>query len=232
MPTIAERYRDLLERIDRAARGAGRRGDEIELVAVSKTVPPALVREAWRAGVRTFGENRAQELRRKAEDLTDLAVTWHFIGHLQTNKVKMVVPRAAVIQSVDRLGLAQKIADRMPAAQQQSILVQVNTSAEETKSGVAPEGLSELLDAISHLPALRVDGLMTIGPLTGDRAAIGRAFARLRRAIEQERRAGRPHAPLRHLSMGMTADFELAIAEGATMIRVGTALFGQRPTPP
>ncbi len=228
MDGIAERCRAVRARIEHAARQAGREAGQIRIVAVAKTVPPEAVREAWAAGLREFGENRAQEFQRKVAALADLDISWHFIGHLQTNKVKQIVPAATLIHSVDRWELAQEIARRVPQGAAQPVLVQVNTTQEASKSGVAPEGLTALLDQLTRLPMLAVQGLMTIGPLSEDRDAIRRAFAALRAVCERERRVGRPNAELRELSMGMTGDFEIAIAEGATILRVGTAIFGPR----
>jgi PLP dependent protein len=228
MEPIAARYRNLMDRISSAARDAGREPAEIALVAVSKTVKPAGVREAYAAGVRRCGENRAQELLRKREALADLPIEWHFIGHLQTNKARGVMEAARLIHTVDRRELAGKMSLLAPAGRPQRVLVQVNTSGEATKSGIAPEGVSALLDAIAQLPGLRVEGLMTIGPLTDDPARIRAAFRLLRALRDRERAAGRPGMPLHELSMGMSGDFEMAIEEGATLVRVGSALFGAR----
>jgi hypothetical protein len=227
METIASRYRELMARVAAAATRAGRDPREIRLVAVSKTVEPARVREAYAAGARTFGENRAQELGRKSAALADLAIEWHFVGHLQANKARAVMGVAALIHSVDRLDLAQRIGAGATPAQPQRVLVQVNTSGEASKSGVAPDALGTLLDGIAPLPGLAVEGLMTIGPLTDDAAAIRAAFRSLREARERER-AARPGMPLAHLSMGMSGDYEIAIEEGATLLRIGSALFGAR----
>ncbi|MCK4415346.1 MAG: YggS family pyridoxal phosphate-dependent enzyme [Candidatus Eisenbacteria sp.] len=227
METLAENIQRIQGSIHAAAARAGRDPAAIELVTVSKTVGAERVREAFAAGLRHFGENRAQELAAKVRALGDLAIEWHFVGHLQTNKVRQVMPPARLIHSVDRVGLAEKI-DRRAAPGQQSILIQVNTTGEESKSGIAPGELPALLDACAELPHLTVDGLMTIGPLTGDAALIRAAFRRLRALRDQEAARGRPRAPLKHLSMGMTGDYEIAIEEGATMLRIGTAIFGAR----
>jgi pyridoxal phosphate enzyme (YggS family) len=227
--TIAQRRTRVLERIAGAAAAAGRRAEEITLVAVSKTVDADAVRAAWAAGQRLFGENRAQELRAKSRLLSDLPIEWHFVGSLQTNKVRLVLPLATLIHSVDRAELAEQIARRLPPGATYPILVQVNTSREASKSGVSPEALPALLDRIAGLPRLRVEGLMTIGPLTEDAEATRAAFALLRRLRDAERARGRVGAPLTDLSMGMSGDLELAIAEGATIVRVGTDLFGPRP---
>lgn len=230
MSAIADRLERLQAQITRAAEGAGRRVDEIELIAVSKTVAPASVEEAHAAGLRHFGENRAQEFVRKIRALEHLEVTWHFIGYLQTNKVRQVIPGAALIHSLDRIDLAEKIARRAASSggEIQPVLVQVNITGEGTKSGVALDELPGLLDGIAALPELRVDGLMTIGPLGGDAQAIRETFRTLREARDRERDRARPGAPMPHLSMGMSGDFEIAIEEGATLIRIGTAIFGAR----
>ncbi len=228
MSGIAERYWRLRERIARAAQQAGRSPDEIQLVVVSKTVGPERIREAWEAGHRCFGENRAQEFSSKLQALSDLAIEWHFIGHLQKNKVRLVVPASALIHSIDSPELASKIDRRAGENAPQSILVQVNTTGERSKSGVPPEALAPLLDRIAELPNLQVDGLMTIGPFTDEEKPIRAAFRNLRETLNAQRREQRPQAPLRHLSMGMSADLEIAIEEGATIVRVGTAVFGTR----
>jgi PLP dependent protein len=226
--SIRERREALLDRIGDAAGRAGRDPSEVRLIAVSKTVSPAAVREAFASGQLRFGENRAQELRDKRRALADLEIEWHFIGHLQTNKTRYVIPGCALIHTIDRLDLAEKIAARIPDGQTQPVLVQVNTSAEEAKSGIEPENLPVFLDQLTGLPALRVAGLMTIGPWNATEDENRRCFAGLREALERERRRGRPRAPLTELSMGMSGDFETAIAEGATLVRIGTSFFGQR----
>jgi PLP dependent protein len=228
METIASRYRSLLDRIAAAAARAGRDPAGITLVAVSKTVEPDRLREAHAAGVRCFGENRAQELLPKHDALADLPLEWHFIGHLQTNKARAVMQVARRIHSVDRLELAERMSRLAAPDSPQRILVQVNTSGETSKSGIAPDRLSGLLDAIATLPGLLVEGLMTIGPLTDDPTRVRAAFRLLRAARDRERAAGRPGAALADLSMGMSGDFEMAIEEGATLLRVGSALFGAR----
>lgn len=228
MGLIADNYQTLSGRIARAATAAGRDPDEILMVAVSKTVPPERIREAFAAGVRAFGENRAQELRDKSAALAALPIAWHFIGALQSNKVRYVTPLCDLVHSVDRIELARAISQRATPDHPQRLLVQVNTTAEETKSGVSPEGLPVLLDEISGLPHLAVEGLMTIGPLAGGEREIRASFQLLRGMLARESAVARPNVSLRHLSMGMSGDFEIAIAEGATILRIGTALFGGR----
>ena len=229
--TIAERREQLLERIARAARQAGRDPEEVRLLAVSKTVGSDAVREAFAAGHRLFGENRAQELRDKRRALEDLAIEWHFIGHLQTNKVRYVVPGCPLLHTMDRMDLAHKVAARLPEGEAQSVLVQVNTSGEGAKSGIEPEQLPGLLDELVNVEQLWIDGLMTIGPWGATEEENRRCFRLLREALERERLRGRPQAPLTELSMGMSGDFETAIAEGATIVRIGTDFFGPRPQP-
>ncbi len=232
MGAIADRRAELLERIARAAQAAGRKPNQIEMVAVSKTVGAEQVREAWDAGQRAFGENRAQEFRAKTRSLSDLAIDWHFVGSLQTNKVRNVLPGAALIHSVDRAELAAKISRRVGDGARQPVLVQVNVTGESTKAGVEPDKLAALLDEICALSGLSVEGLMTIGPLSPDPETIRKAFDDLRTARDAELSRERPNAPLQQLSMGMTGDFETAIAAGATIVRIGTALFGARPATP
>ncbi|MBD3236614.1 MAG: YggS family pyridoxal phosphate-dependent enzyme [Candidatus Eisenbacteria bacterium] len=228
MDSMAQNLARLQERIARAAQRVGREPEKIGLVAVSKTVDAPRVRAAHAAGLRVFGENRAQELRDKSRELSDLSLEWHFVGSIQTNKVRYIVPTAELVHSVDRLAVARRISQRASAERPQRLLVQVNTSGEESKSGVQPDALDALLEGLAELPHLRVEGLMTIGPLTDDQRAIGSAFRLLRRLRDRARDAQHPRMPLQHLSMGMTHDFELAIAEGATLLRIGTAIFGRR----
>ncbi len=228
-PTIGANVARVRERIAEAAQRAGRKPESVKLVAVSKTVPPERIREAFAAGLRAFGENRAQELRAKLEPLSDCEIEWHFVGHLQRNKAKYVVPVAALIHSVDSVELGHTIEDRAARlGKVQPVLVQVNTTGEETKSGIEPADLPRLLDALCTLEHVRVEGLMTIGPLTTDRKEIRSSFKLLARLLEEERRQGRPHCELHELSMGMSGDFEIAIEEGATIVRIGTAIFGPR----
>lgn len=225
---IAERREQLLERVARAARQAGRDPGEIRLLAVSKTVGPEAVREAFAAGHRLFGENRAQELRDKRRALGDLEIEWHFIGHLQTNKVRYAVPGCPLLHTMDRMDLARKVAARVPAGEVQPVLVQVNTSGEDAKSGIGPEQLPPLLDELVTIEELRIDGLMTIGPWGATQEQNRHCFRLLREALERERARGRPRAPLTELSMGMSGDFVTAIDEGATIVRIGTEFFGPR----
>ena len=224
MPDIATNLERVRERLARAAERAGRQPDEVLLIAVSKTVEVERIRAAVAAGVTALGENRVQEAKTKIAALGRPAA-WHLIGHLQTNKVKDALPLFDVIHSLDRLELAREI-ERRAAARWQAVeaLLQVNVAAEASKGGVAPDAVGETLDAIGKLAHVRVRGLMTIPPEV-ERAEDSRSwFRRLRELAERH--------GLRELSMGMSGDFEVAVEEGATMVRVGTAVFGPRPPRP
>jgi pyridoxal phosphate enzyme (YggS family) len=205
------------ERMARAARRAGRRPEDVLLIGVSKTVPAERVREALEAGLPALGENRVQEARDKIR-LLGRPVPWHLIGHLQTNKVKDALELFDVIQSVDRLPVAAELARRTPRPL--AVLVEVNLAGESSKSGFAPLEVKAALDAIRALPRLEVRGLMAVPPAARDPEQARPWF----RALRELRDA----VGLPELSIGMSADFEVAIEEGATMVRVGTALFGAR----
>ncbi len=223
---VAENLAAVRARIESAARAAGRDPSGVALLAVSKGHPAERVREAYAAGQRRFGENYAQELVAKARELEDLAdLEWHFIGHLQRNKVKDLVGRVHAIDVVDRVELAAEIDKR--ATKVIDVAIEVNVGGEEQKAGCAPEDLAELLRAVGVMAKLRIVGLMTIPPAADDAEASRPHFARLRRLAAEARAAGADPGP--HLSMGMSHDFEVAIAEGATLVRVGTAIFGERP---
>ena len=223
MSTIAENIAKVGERIRAAAQASGRDLDSVGLLAVSKTKPAAAVREAYAAGLRDFGENYLQEALEKQAELSELALIWHFIGPIQSNKTKPIAEHFAWVHSVDRLKIAQRLAEQRPShLPPLNICLQVNVSAEDSKSGCAPAELAALAEAVSQLPNLRLRGLMAIPEPTDDVAAQRAAFARLR-----ELRDGLP-LPLDTLSMGMSHDLDAAIAEGATWVRIGTALFGAR----
>jgi PLP dependent protein len=209
------------ERVARAAERAGRRPDDVLLIGVSKVVEVERIRAALAAGLGALGENRVQEAKAKVAELGH-PVPWHLIGHLQTNKVKDALPLFDLIQSLDRLELAQEL-ERRAAAQgrQVEVLVQVNVAAEASKGGFAPDAVGEALDVIGKLSHVRVRGLMAIPP-EAERPEESRPwFRRLRELADKH--------GLRERSIGMSGDFEVAIEEGATMIRVGTAIFGPRP---
>ena len=224
--TIAASLAAIRARIDAAAKAAGRAPEGVKLVAVSKTHGPEAIREAYAAGQRAFGESYAQELDAKAAALADLAdVEWHFIGHLQTNKAKVVARVAHLVHAVHSRDLAAELGKRAVAAGRAPlpVLVEVKLSAEASKHGAAPADLGALLDAISGDARLRLRGLMTMPP-PDDLAAARRVFDEL--AALREKHGGAARLP--ELSMGMTNDFEIAIAAGATIVRVGTAIFGAR----
>jgi pyridoxal phosphate enzyme (YggS family) len=217
------------ERIERAAERAARSLNDICLLAVSKTKSVELVREAMAAGQMDFAENYVQEALTKVEACP--TARWHFIGGLQTNKVKQLGARFELIHSVDRLKLAIEI-DKAAAAQkrEQAILVQINIGEEATKQGIALEDLGQLLDELQKLKNLKIRGLMALPPLTEDERVSRHYFAQVRQALDHCRAqvSSESAALMTELSMGTTHDFELAIEEGATIVRVGTAIFGER----
>ena len=225
MSQIAQNLAEVRRRIAAAAHRAGRDPAAVRLVAVSKTMPLELIRQAVAAGQRLFGENYLQEAQPKIEALGQ-AASWHFIGHLQSKKAKAVVALCELIHGVDRLKLAQALdAAAAQMGKVQDILMQVNLAEEATKSGVAPEAAPELLREISHLPHLRLMGLMTMPPFLAPEAV--RPYFRALREL-RDRLTDLSGQPLPELSMGMSGDFEVAIEEGATLVRVGTAIFGSR----
>jgi pyridoxal phosphate enzyme (YggS family) len=231
MSGIAERLAAIRERVAEAARKADRSPADITLVAVSKTHPAETVREAFEAGQRVFGENRVQEIVAKAP-LLPSHLRWHLIGHLQKNKIRKVLPLVELIHGVDSLELARDI-DRVAAELGlfPRILLEVNVSGEESKFGFNPDILRTQLRDLLALPRVQVEGLMTIAPWAEDPEEVRPVFSRLR--ILRDEYATRSGSPLSTLSMGMSGDFEVAISEGATLVRVGTSIFGTRPaTPP
>lgn len=220
---IGSRLEAVRARIAAAARASGRDPSEIRLVAVSKTKDAASVRLAHAAGQRDFGENYAQELVKKAAELEDLRdVRWHFIGHLQRNKAKVVAPVASVVHTVDSARLAEELGKR--AAARLPVLVEVNVGDEDQKSGCRTAALGAVLDAVEKEPRLRLTGLMTVPPASDDPKASRRFFDELARLRDAHGGAHR----LPELSMGMSHDLEEAIRAGATIVRVGTAIFGAR----
>ncbi|MCL2778886.1 MAG: YggS family pyridoxal phosphate-dependent enzyme [Polyangiaceae bacterium] len=229
MSPIAEALARVRARITRAAMACSRDPSEIKLIAVSKTKPAEAVREAYEAGQRAFGENYAQELTHKASALADLAdIEWHYIGHLQSNKAKHVAHAAHVVHTLDTPTVARELGKRAGsegygnAQRQLPVLVEVNVGAEPQKHGVSPGELEFLLDAVDRQPALKLRGLMTMPP--PDLESARHAFMAL--VSLQTRHGGRNRLP--DLSMGMSHDLEIAIACGATMVRVGSAIFGSR----
>lgn len=226
MSTIANNIAKVAARIREAAQAVGRDPDTIGLMAVSKTQPAAAIREAHEAGLLDFGENYLQEAMEKQAELADLPLVWHFIGPIQSNKTKPIAEHFDWVHSVDRLKIAQRLSNQRPAELPPlNVCLQVNVSHEPSKSGCAPEEAAELARAIAALPRLRLRGLMAIPEPTDDPVEQHAAFARVRQLQEQI------GAQLDCLSMGMSQDLEAAIAEGATWVRIGTALFGARTYP-
>lgn len=211
----------------RACERAGRPVGDVALLPVSKTFPASVLREAVALGLHRFAENRPQELRDKSAELVDLPLQWVLIGQLQTNKVKDVVRHACEVQSLDRLALAEALDARLQREDRaMDVLVQVKTSGEASKSGLAPEELPAFLRALRGMETLRVQGLMTLAVLSDDEQAVRACFRSLRQWRDRLQQEG--FDSVARLSMGMSGDFELAIEEGATEIRVGSALFGGR----
>jgi pyridoxal phosphate enzyme (YggS family) len=223
---IAERWADVRERVDLACRDAGRDPAGVVILPVSKTFDAAAVRAATALGLRRFGENRLQEVRQKAGPLADCDIQWVVIGHLQTNKARDAARLASEVQSLDRLDLARAL-DRHLQQEGRAIdvLVQVKTSPEAEKFGLPPEQLAGFLEELRNFPTLRVGGLMTMAIHSDDPHAVRACFRQLRQLRDEMQQSG--HV-LSRLSMGMSGDFPLAIAEGSTEVRIGTAIFGHR----
>jgi pyridoxal phosphate enzyme (YggS family) len=218
--TIEQNVQNLQERITSACAGAGRSPDEVTLVAVSKTVQASAIEAAFNAGIRHFGESRVQEAKTKIEQLQRLKpdINWHMVGHLQTNKAKTAAVIFDIIHSVDSLKLAEALNNCSP--RRLPILVQVNVSAEATKGGFMLSEVQETVKQMRRLPNLDIQGLMTIAPWVDNAEEVRPVFRRLRQL--------RDALGLKHLSMGMSDDFEVAIEEGATLVRIGRAIFGER----
>ncbi len=228
--SMASRLAAIEHRISQACQRAGRAPGSVALLPVSKTFDARAVREAAALGLRRFGENKTQEIRQKADPLADLGLSWVMIGHLQTNKAKDVARDVAEVQSLDRADLADALQRRLhDAGRSLDVLVQIKTSPEPSKFGLDPDALPQMLAHLQqHCPALRVQGLMTMAVNSDDPAAVRACFRRLR---ELRERHASPALPLARLSMGMSGDFEIAIEEGSTEVRIGSALFGARSYP-
>lgn len=228
---IAHNWEIINKQAKQAALDINRKLDDVLVLAVSKTNPIESIIDAMSIGISHFGENYAQELRDKQQEIINRQATqpkWHFIGHLQTNKVKYIAPYVEMIHSVDSLKLAQEISKEARKNNRTiNILLQVNTSAEESKSGCTPNEIFELAEKVFQLDSINIRGLMTIGSFADD-ANIALSEFRLLRSLRDKLQTLHPNQHLPHLSMGMTNDFEVAIREGATIVRVGTAIFGSR----
>ena len=226
---MKERIAEILARIARAADSSGRAPEDVKLVAVSKTKPAASIRQALDAGLEVFGENYIQEAREKVNELAASRARWHFIGHLQSNKAKYAVRLFDLIHSVDSEKLARELNKQAARIDKvQAVLVQVNISAEDSKSGTSREKAVELVKTISTLENLALKGLMTMPPFFDDPEKARPYFKALCELRNHIRDLAIPGVSLEELSMGMTGDFEAAIAEGATLVRIGTAIFGGR----
>jgi len=218
LATIADRVAHVRQRVERAAERAGRSPDDVTIVAVSKGFPPQAIEEAVAAGIAHVGENRVQEAATKVPGLRDLPVTWHLVGHLQTNKAKTALELFDIIHSVDSLHLAEALSHR--SQRPLPVLLEVNVAGEAAKFGFPPDEVAAAAQAVARLPNLDLRGLMTVAPLVSDPEAVRPVFRELRRL--------RDALGLAELSMGMSDDFEVAIEEGATLVRIGRAIFSER----
>lgn len=229
---IRTRLAGVEQRIADAALAAGREPGGVRLLLATKTVGPERIRVAIEAGADLVGENRVQEVRPKYEALDDLEYERHFIGHLQSNKVNALVPYVSCIESLDRLSLADRLQKRLEReGETMEVLIQVNTSGEESKFGIEPDDAVGFVREVAQRDALRVRGLMTIGLFTEDPDVARPSLAALRETADRVREEGIDGVEMAELSMGMSGDLEVAIAEGATIVRVGSAVFGERPAP-
>lgn len=225
---FASNLKTVRERIAAACHRSGRSPDDVRLLPVTKTVPAPVLRLAYAAGIAVFGENKLQEARDKRAALSDLPIRWSIIGHLQTNKVKHLVRFASEFHALDSVRLAEELNRRLDALDRDlDVFVQVNTSGEESKYGLHPDDLMPFVARLSEYPRLKARGLMTLAIFSTDRARVRTCFRLLR---DLRDRAVAVHPGLTRLSMGMSGDFEIAIEEGANVVRVGQAIFGARPT--
>jgi hypothetical protein len=226
---IRDNFNRVRERIDLALRRSGREGEEVLVVAVTKNVGIEDIEEAVAAGLRTFGENRVQEAGPKVRHFEGRGLDWHMIGHLQRNKVKTALPLFSMIHSLDSMALAREISKRAEGGGREvDLLLQVNTSGEETKYGIAPSKMEDILGQVEELPNIKIRGLMTIGPFTDEEGPVRESFRALYRLFVKAREMRLGNTDMRFLSMGMSGDYEIAVEEGSNMVRLGTALFGPR----
>ena len=225
---VTENLKIVEEKIQNACRRAGRDRGEVTLIAVSKTKPVSMIREAMSAGIVTFGENKVQEIVEKQKEITE-PLNWHMIGHLQRNKVKQLVGRVSRIHSVDSLRLAEQIQNDFARQNEKiGILIEVNMAGEESKFGLAPEETEDVIRKIAAFPNIEVKGLMTIAPFVADPEENRLHFRNLRKLLVDINSKNIDNVNMNELSMGMTGDYEVAIEEGATFVRVGTGIFGER----
>lgn len=221
------------ERIEAACKKSGRNTDEVKLLLATKTVPPQKIISAIEAGFPLIGENKVQEFKEKFEALKNIPHSNHFIGHLQSNKIKDLLKcQVTCIQSIDRLSLAEKLNQRLLLENRtMEVLIQVNTSGEQSKFGIPPQNAIELVKQVAQLPALKIRGLMTIGLFSAETEKVRHCFRLLKSLQTKISEINIPNVLMKELSMGMSSDLETAIEEGATMVRVGTAIFGKRSKP-
>lgn len=225
---VAENLKQVEERIRRACERSGRDRDEVTLIAVSKTKPVEMMEEAMESGMRTFGENKVQEIVKK-QPLLPEDINWHLIGHLQRNKVRQIAGRVCMIHSVDSVRLAEQIQKEYESKRLTAkILVEVNVAREESKFGFLPEETEEAIRNMAQMPNIQVCGLMTIAPFVDDPEENRVHFYNLRKLLVDINTQNIDNISMRELSMGMTGDYEVAIEEGATFVRVGTGIFGSR----
>ena len=228
---VAENLKIVQKKIENACQRAGRNRESVLLICVTKTKPVSMLQDAYDAGERVFGENRVQEIVDKVPQLPE-DISWHMIGHLQKNKVKYLMDRAVMIHSVDNEALAKTISkEAVKAGRVMPVLIEVNVAEEETKFGVSVEETEALIRAVAPLPGICIRGLMTIAPYTEDPETNRPYFKRLRELSVDIKNKSIDNVTMDELSMGMTGDYEVAIEEGATMIRVGTGIFGERQYP-
>ena len=229
---ITENIKKLQENIVEICKRCNRNPQDIQIVAVSKTWDSSAIREAWKAGITNFGENYVQEFRTKYQELKDIPLQWHFVGHLQSNKVKFIIDAMHLIHTVDDIELGKEINKRAEKlGKVQDALIEVHATNEPTKYGVKPEQTASLVKELAMLDNIRVRGLMTMGPLADDPEASRSSFRMLRQLQTEIRSLGIEHISMDHLSMGMSHDYPIAIEEGATFLRIGTAIFGERIQP-
>ncbi|MBQ7480402.1 MAG: YggS family pyridoxal phosphate-dependent enzyme [Lachnospiraceae bacterium] len=225
---LKENLENVLKNIADSEERSGRKKGDVTLIAVSKTKPVEMIKEVYDLGVRDFGENRVQELTEKYDKLPS-DIRWHLIGHLQTNKVKYIIDKAYMIHSVDSLKLANEISrEAVKHSVTANILIEVNVSGEESKFGVSPEDLEDLIRKISVLPAIRIRGLMTVAPYVVDSEENRQFFIKMKQFAVDITRKNIDNVNMDCLSMGMSGDYTVAVEEGATFVRVGTSIFCER----
>lgn len=230
--SLKDRYQSIKSEIAELALKFGRTADSVKLMLVSKTVPVERILKTVELGHKLYGENKVQELSDKVPRLAEENIEFHFIGHLQSNKVKRCLELATMIHSVDRISLAQELSGQLVKMNKEmDILIQVNTSHEESKFGVHPDEVINLVEAVAKLPHLRIKGLMTLAKFSSLEDEVRPCFKMLKQLSNQIESKNIPNVEMKELSMGMSSDYRIAIEEGATIVRVGTAIFGKRDTP-